>query len=107
MLLKRFNNYENAEGLVPELTRELTDEEPEIISAKDLPDLPPKLVFVNEEDMNTVTLYDARNFVCKTCGMVFQREKLYENHSISYGKTDKKMAKLKKTSNAACLVPGN
>ena len=75
MLLKRFNNYENAEGLVPELTRELTDEGPEIISPKDLPDLSPKLVFMSEEDMNIVTLYDGRNFVCKTCGIWFLKEK--------------------------------
>ena len=91
LLLKRFNNYENAEVLVPELTGES-----EIISAKDLPDLPPKLVFVDEEDINTVTLHDARNFVCKTRGMFFKREKWYENHSSSCGKTAKKMPKLKK-----------
>ena len=39
LLLKKFNNYENAEVLVPELTGELTDEESEVISAEDLPDL--------------------------------------------------------------------
>ena len=38
--LKKFNNYENAEVLVPELT----DEESKIISAKDLLDLPPMLI---------------------------------------------------------------
>ena len=96
LLLKKFNNYENTEVLVPELTGELTDEESEIISAEDLPDLPPKLVFVDEEDINTVTLHDARNFVCKTRGMFFKREKWYENHSSSCGKTAKKMPKLKK-----------
>ena len=68
----------------------------QIISTKDLPDLPPKLVFVDEEDINTVTLYDARNFVCKTCEMVFKREKWYENRSSSCGKTTKKMSMLKK-----------
>ena len=105
-LLKKLNNYENTEVLVPELTGELTDEDSEIISAEDLPDLPPKLVFVDEEDIKAIALHDARNFVCKTCGMVFKREKWYENHSSSYGKTAIKMPKLKKASNAACLVPG-
>ena len=47
LLLKKINNYENAKVLAPELTGELTDEESEIISAEDLPDLPPKLVFVD------------------------------------------------------------
>ena len=103
LLLKRFNNYENAEVLVPELIGELTDEESKIISAKDLPDLPPKLVFVDEEDINTVTLLYARNFVCKTCGMVFKREKLYENHSSLCGKTAKKLPKVKKTSSEISL----
>ena len=107
LLLKRFNNYENTEVLVPELTGELTDEESEIISAEDLPNLPPKLVFKDDEDINTVTLHDVRNFVCKTCGLVFKREKWYENHSSSCGKTAKKMPKLKKTSSADCLVPDN
>ena len=69
--LKKFNNYENAEVLVPELT----DEESKIISAKDLLDLPPKLVFVDKENINTTTLHDAWNFVCRTCGMDFKREK--------------------------------
>ena len=105
-LLKKINNYENTEVLVPELTGELTDEESEIISAEDLPDLPPKLVFVDEEDIKAIALHDPRNFVCKTCIMVFRREKWYENHSSSYGKTAIKMPKLRKVSNAACLVPG-
>ena len=68
--LKKFNNYENTEVLVPELTRELTDEESEIISTEDLPDLTPKLVFVDEEDIKAIALHDAKNFACKTCGMV-------------------------------------
>ena len=45
LLLKKLNNYENAEVLVPTLTEELTDKELEIISAKDLPDLPSKTSF--------------------------------------------------------------
>ena len=96
LLLKKINNYENAEVLVPELTGELTDEESEIISAEDLPDIPPKLVFVDEEDIKTIALHDARNPVYKACGMVFKREKWYENHSSSCGKTAIKMPKLKK-----------
>ena len=100
------NNFENAKVLVPELTGELTNEESEIISAEDLPDLPPELVFLDKEDTKTISLHDARNFVCKTYGMVLKREKWYENHSSSYGKTATKMQKLKKSSNAACLVPG-
>ena len=63
MLLNKFNNYENVEDLVPVLTGELTDEETEVISAKDLPDLPPKLVFMDEKDINTITVQDVRNFV--------------------------------------------
>ena len=106
LLLKKFNIYENAEVLVPELTGELTDKESDIISAEDLPDLPPILVFMDEEDIKTIVLHDARNFVCKTCGMVFKAEKCHENHSSSCGKTAIKMTKLKKTSNGACLVPG-
>ena len=104
---RNLSRPENAEVLVPELTGELTDEESEIILAKDLPDPPPKPVFVDEEGINTVTLHDDRNFVCKTCGMVFKREKRYENFSSSCSETAKKMPKLKKTSNTACLVPGN
>ena len=72
LLLKKVNNHENA-VLVPQFTGELTDEESETISAEDLPDLPPKLAFVDEGHIKTITLHDARNFVCKTCGMGFKR----------------------------------
>ena len=72
LLLKKVNNYENA-VLVPQFTGELTDEESETISAEDLPDLPPKLAFVDEGHIKTITLHDARNFVCQTCGMGFKR----------------------------------
>ena len=90
LLLKKFNNYENAEVLVPELTGQLTDEE----------------AFVDEEDIKTIALHDARNFVCKTCGMAFEREKWYRNHCSSCGKRAIKMPKLKKTSTAPCHMPG-
>lgn len=51
---------------------------------------------MDEEDINTITLYDARNVVCKTCEMVFKRKKLNENQSSSCDQTAEKMPKLKR-----------
>ena len=102
LLLKKFNNYENTEVLVPELTGELTDEESEIISAEDLPDLLPKLVFVDEKTLRLYHYMMRGSLFEKTCGIVFKREKWYENHSISRGKTAVKIPKLKK--NVQCSL---
>ena len=98
LLLKKVNyqkNHENAEVLVPELTGELTDENQKSFQQK-LTRSTFKTSFMDEEDTKNIALHDARNFVCKTCGMIFKREKWYENHSSSCSKAAIKMPKLKK-----------